>query len=224
MSKRKIVFLTGGSRGIGRAIADKYSSHNYEVFAPDRTELDLSSDQSVRDFLAKHSTQTYDVIINNAGISDVNLLDNVTDDEITRMIAVNLSSPVKLLRGLIPAMKKARYGKIINMGSIWAIVSKEGRSIYSATKNALHGITNTLALELAPYHILVNTVCPGFTLTDLTRQNNSDIQMADICRNIPLNRMAEPEEIAELIFFLGSDHNTYMTGQKICIDGGFTIK
>ena len=85
-------------------------------------------------------------------------------------------------------------------------------------------MTNTLAVELAPYGILVNTVCPGFTLTELTYQNNSSEQIAAISKEIPLGRMAEPYEIAELIYFLGSRKNTYVTGQKITVDGGFTVR
>lgn len=220
----KRVLVTGGSRGIGKAIADRFKSENYVICAPSRKELELNSTDSVEEFLATHKNDCFDVIINNAGINDINLLENVTDEELGRMISVNLISPIKLLRGFIPQMKKSLYGRIINIASIWAVVSKEGRSVYSATKNAMHGVTNTIALELAPFNILVNTVCPGFTLTELTKQNNDEVAISQICQNIPLNRMATPEEIAELVFFLGSEKNTYITGQKICIDGGYTIK
>jgi 3-oxoacyl-[acyl-carrier protein] reductase len=112
----------------------------------------------------------------------------------------------------------------VNVGSIWAVVSKKGRGLYSAVKNGLHGITNTLALELGEYNVLVNTVCPGFTLTELTKKNNAATEIQQISDKIPLKRMAKPEEIAEFIFFLCSDNNTYITGQKICIDGGFTVQ
>ena len=121
-------------------------------------------------------------------------------------------------------MKTQRYGRIVNIGSIWASVSKGGRCVYSATKNGIHGVTNTLAVELAPYNILVNTVCPGFTLTELTRKNNTPEHVEEISRDIPMGRMAEPEEIAEIIYFMASESNTYLTGQKIVVDGGFTEK
>lgn len=88
----------------------------------------------------------------------------------------------------------------------------------------MHGITNALALELGESNILVNTVCPGFTLTELTKKNNSAEQIAKITENIPLRRMADPSEIAKLVYFLGSEENTYITGQKIVIDGGFTVQ
>ena len=112
----------------------------------------------------------------------------------------------------------------MNIGSIWATVSKSGRCVYSATKNGIHGVTNTLAVELAPYNILVNTVCPGFTLTELTYKNNTEEQIAEISKDIPIGRMAEPKEMAEVVYFLGSENNTYLTGQKITVDGGFAEK
>ena len=96
--------------------------------------------------------------------------------------------------------------------------------MYSAAKNGIHGITNALALELGPHGILVNTVCPGFTLTELTRKNNTEEEIAAISAGIPVRRMAEPDEIAKLIYFLGSDENTYITGQKIAIDGGYSAQ
>lgn len=220
----KTVLITGASRGIGKSTAEKFLLSGYEVFKPTRAELDLSSALSVSAFLNKYQDVSFDTIINNAGINDINLLENVSDEELLNMLEINMVSPIKLLRGLISGMKKRNYGRIINIASIWAVVSKEGRSIYSATKNAMHGITNTLALELAPYNILVNTVCPGFTLTELTKKNNSEEQIKEISREIPMNRMAKPEEIANVIYFLGSEENTYITGQKICADGGFTVR
>ncbi|MDQ5984112.1 MAG: 3-oxoacyl-[acyl-carrier-protein] reductase FabG [Eubacteriales bacterium SKADARSKE-1] len=220
----RTVLITGASRGIGKATAEKFLLSGYNVFAPTRAELDLSSAFSVSAFLNRYKDFSFDTIVNNAGINDINLLENVSDEEFLNMLEINMISPIKLLRGLISSMKKRNYGRIINIASIWAVVSKEGRSIYSATKNAMHGITNTLALELAPYNILVNTVCPGFTLTELTKKNNSEEQIKEISREIPMKRMAKPEEIANVIYFLGSEENTYITGQKICADGGFTVK
>ena len=136
----------------------------------------------------------------------------------------NLISPIRLLRGLVGQMKSRHFGRIINIGSVWAVVSKGGRAIYSASKNGLHGITNTLSLELAPYNILVNTVCPGFVLTELTSKNNTPEQIEELAKDIPIGRLAKPEEIADIVFFFGSEQNTYLTGQKIIVDGGFSIK
>lgn len=216
--------ITGASRGIGKVTAQKFINEGYEVYAPTRSELDLADDISIEKYIEKYKDVKFDVIVNNAGINDINLIENITDNEIENMFQVNLLGPIKLLRGFVNGMKQKNYGRIINIGSIWAVVSKEGRSIYSATKNGIHGITNSLAIELAPYNILVNTVCPGFTLTELTKKNNSEQEIATISKQIPMGRMAEPKEIAEVVYFLGSDFNTYVTGQKIVVDGGYSIK
>lgn len=223
-SYMKTVFITGGSRGIGKAIAQKFEAEGYRIVAPSHRELDLSSPESVDAFIMAHRQDVFDVIINNAGINEINLLENITDDELDRMMQVNLLSPIRLLRGLVGPMKENEYGRIVNIGSIWAVVSREGRLVYSATKNALHGVTNTLALELGPYNILVNTVCPGYVLTELTRKNNTDEEIEKISHTLPLRRMADPSEIAEFVYFLASEKNTFITGQKIAADGGFTIQ
>lgn len=220
----KRVFITGGRRGIGKAVVNRFEKAGYGVTAPVREELDLNSPESIRKYLAEHADETYDVIINNAGCNDIHEIEQVTDDEIETMINVNLVAPMKLIRGMVGSMKAQHYGRIVNIGSIWASVSKAGRCVYSATKNGIHGITNTLAVELAEYNILVNTVCPGFTMTELTKKNNTPEQIRQISEDIPMGRMAEPEEIAEVIYFLASERNTYLTGQKILVDGGFAEK
>ncbi|MEG2021130.1 MAG: SDR family oxidoreductase [Oscillospiraceae bacterium] len=217
------VLITGASRGIGLATAELFKTHGYEIIAPTRSELDLNNFISVENFVDLHRDDYFDVIVNNAGINEIGLIENIKDEDIDATIRVNLTSPLRLLRGLIPQMKAHNYGKIVNIASIWAVVSKEGRTVYCATKHAMHGVTNTLAVELAPYNILVNTVCPGFTLTELTYKNNTAEQINEISQKIPMQRMAKPEEIANVIFFLSSDANTYVTGQKIVADGGFTV-
>ena len=216
-----VAFITGGSRGIGKATAEYFKNKGSQVIAPTRAELDLSDKQSVKAYLTRLENTPIDTIINNAGINDINCLEDVSDDEMERMLQIDLIAPILLLRGLIPNLKMSQIGRIVNIGSIWAVVSKKGRAMYSAAKNGMHGITNSLALELGEYGILVNTVCPGFTLTELTRQNNTPKQIDEISQQIPLKRMAQPEEIARFIYFLGSYENTYITGQKISIDGGF---
>lgn len=218
----KTVLVTGGSRGIGKAICERFAQAGYRVVAPTRAEMDLADAASVEAFITSNRDTEFDVIVNNAGINDIHPIERITDDEIDRAMAINLTSPMRLLRGLVGGMKRRGYGRIVNIGSIWGVVSKAGRCTYAATKHAIHGVTNTLAVELALDGILVNTVCPGFTLTELTLQNNTPEQMLSICAEIPLGRMAEPREIAELVYFLGSEQNTYITGQQIVADGGFS--
>ena len=163
----KKVLVTGGSRGIGKAITEKFLEHGYEVTAPTRLELDLLDSESIEKYVQAHKEDGFDIIVNNAGINDIHEIEDITDEEIERMIAINLVAPIKLLRGFTGSMKQKKYGRIVNIGSIWAVVSKGGRCVYSATKNGIHGVTNTLAVELAADNILVNTVCPGFTMTEL---------------------------------------------------------
>ena len=218
------VLITGGSRGIGYAIAKKFSANGYDVVAPTRAELDLTDGASIHQFIRVHQDIFFDVIINNAGCNDVNLIGQIQDEELERMMNINLIAPIKLLRGFVGKMKENHYGRIVNIGSIWGVVSKGGRTVYSATKHAIHGVTGTLSVELASDNILVNTVCPGFTLTEMTHKNNTLDEILAISKDIPVGRMAEPEEIAEVVFFLGHETNTYLTGQKIVVDGGFTIK
>jgi len=214
--------VTGGSRGIGKEIVKRLEKEGYCVYAPARSELDLLDSKSMEEFVENHMNDHYNVIINNAGINDINDIENITDDEIEKAMQVNLVSPLKLLRSFVPAMKESRYGRIVNIGSIWSIVSKRGRTVYSVTKHGIHGITKTLAVELAEYNILINTVCPGFTLTELTRKNNTPEQIAQISQEIPMGRMAEPYEIADVVCYFASDRNTYLTGQLIVVDGGYT--
>lgn len=218
------VLVTGASRGIGKEVAKKFKEQGYDVYSPSRQELDLLNNSSIEQYIEANKETGFDVIINNAGINDINYIDMISNKEIEEMFQTNLIGPIKLLRGLVEPMKQKQYGRIVNVGSIWAVVSKEKRSIYSATKNGLHGITNALAIELAPYNILVNTICPGFTMTELTKKNNSPEQIEIISKEIPLGRMAQPVEMAEMIYFFGSVYNTYVTGQKIIVDGGYSVR
>ena len=114
------------------------------------------------------------------------------------------------------------FGRIVNISSIWSLVSKPGRLSYSVSKDGLNGFTRALAVEVAQYNILVNTIAPGFVNTDLTRQNNSPEDIEEICKKIPLGRLAEPDEIERFVAFLCSDTNSYLTGQCLVMDGGFT--
>jgi len=220
----KRVLITGGSRGIGEKIVELYRVHGYEVEAPTRAELDLASRDSIENYISRNSAEGFAIIINNAGCNYIHSIEEMDEQDLQEMMNVNLLAPIRLLKGFIPKMKEKGFGRIVNIGSIWGVVSKPGRGGYSATKHGIHGITNTLALELAPYHILVNTVCPGQTLTELTLKNNSPEELRRIEQEIPLGRLAQPEEIARVVYFLGNEENTYLTGQQIIVDGGLTIK
>ncbi len=218
------VLVTGGSRGIGEAIVAKFMQAGYEVFAPSRAELDLLDDSSLNTFIEKHRDIYFSVLINNAGINPISSLEDLTEGAVAQTLQVNLMAPIKLIQGLHNTMKLNNYGRIINISSIWSIVAKEKRLAYSASKFGINGVTKTLALELAPYNILVNSVCPGYVNTALTRQNVPEAELHKICQLIPLGRLAEPAEIAETVFFLGSQANSYITGQQIIVDGGYVSR
>jgi len=216
--------ITGASRGIGAAVAKQLRLEGYDVYSPTHAELDLSKVDSIMSFCKKHENITFDVLINNAGINDINYVDDITEDELVNMTEINLLAPIRLIRGVVPNMKRQKYGRIVNIGSIWGLAGKPGRTVYAVTKHGIHGLTQTLAVELAPYNILVNTVCPGFTLTELTKKNNTPEQIKDIASFIPMGRMAEPEEQAKAVCFLAGINNTYITGQQLAVDGGYTSR
>jgi 3-oxoacyl-[acyl-carrier protein] reductase len=137
-------------------------------------------------------------------------------------LQINLVAPLRLVRGLVAGMMARRYGRIVNISSIWSVVSKPHRITYAASKSGLNGLTRTLAVELAPHNILVNAVAPGYVLTEMTRQNNTEADLEAIRRTIPAQRLAGPDEIAEVVAFLCSEANSYLTGQTLLVDGGFT--
>ncbi len=221
--KKRTVLLTGASRGIGQSIYNLLEK-DYEIIAPAREELDLSDNASIESFIKKNKSLKIDIIINNAGINSPQWIEEITDENLGNTIQINLVAPIRLIRGFVEYMKKNKYGRIINISSAFGIVARGKQVLYASTKHAINGVTKALALELAQYNILVNSVCPGFTKTDLVVKKNSPEKIVLLEKDIPLGRLAEPSEIANLVGFLASDKNTYMTGSCILIDGGFTSK
>lgn len=219
----RTVFITGGSGGIGNAIVQRYTKAGYSILAPSRNELDLASRESLEHYV-KNCTQPVDILINAAGVNIVQHLQEITWDIFEQTLAINLRATLFLTQAFAVGMQKRQWGRIVNVSSCYSIVSREGRATYTASKAGLNGLTRTLALELAPFNILVNAICPGFVETALTRKNNSETELLRLKNDIPLHRFADPEEIAEAVFFLGSEQNTYITGQAILADGGFTCK
>lgn len=216
----KSILITGAARGIGKAIKETLKDH-YNIITPSREELDLSSIQSIENYF-KNNNLEIDILINNAGINIIKDIDSILDRDIDEVFQTNLKAPLKLIQKVVPHMKKQKYGKIVNISSIWGIKSKELRALYSSTKFGLIGQTKALARELAQDNILINAVCPGFTATDLTMQSLSKEQLDSIIEQIPMKRLAEPKEIANTVKFLISDDNSYITGQTLVVDGGFT--
>ena len=216
------VLITGGARGIGTAIRERLEKAGFDVMAPSRSELELTSAPSVEDFLQRIKGLTVDVLINNAGVNHPLPVVEVTPAIWEEAVMVNIAAALRLIQAFAPGMSDRGYGRILNISSIFGSVTKEGRSVYSITKAGLDALTRSAAVEFGPQGILVNSLAPGYVETDLTHRNNSQEQVETLCRTIPLRRLAQPSEIAEIASFLVSENNTFITGQTIIADGGFT--
>lgn len=218
--KGKTALVTGASRGIGAAIAGRFRKAGARVLAPARSEMDLRSGASVRAYLGSLSGPV-DILVNDAGINILGSSGEIADGQFEEVLQVNLLAPLKLMSGVAGSMKKRRYGRILNVSSIWSLVTRARRVAYTASKSGLNGLTRSLAVELAPFGVLVNALAPGYVDTELTRKNNSLREIAAIERAIPLGRLGTPEEMAEVAAFLCSERNTYITGQVLVADGGY---
>ena len=221
--KGRVALITGASKGIGEEIAELFKFSGAKVLTPSHSELDLASNSSVESY-ASSLTGGIDILVNNAGINLLAGLDELDQEVLKKTLQINLVAPLILTKLLAERMKSNRYGRIVNISSIWSVVAKEGRLAYTASKSALNGATRTLAVELGEHGILVNTIAPGYVNTELTSQNNSSEQLRLIRNNIPLKRLAEPNEIAQIAAFLCSEKNSYMTGQVLVADGGYVCR
>ena len=212
------ILITGSSRGIGKAIKELLEKNDYECLAPNREELDISSYESIQKYCKNIEVSG---LINCAGINILGDLNSLNLEDTDKMLNTNLVAPLSLIREVSSTMKKNRYGKIVNVSSIWGIRSKEYRTLYSMTKFGLNGMTKALSKELGSDNILINSIAPGYVNTEMTQKNVPLSEQEKIKKTIPLGRFAEPEEIAELVLFLISKKNSYITGEVITIDGGF---
>ena len=221
--KKKTALVTGASRGIGKSIKESLLNEQIEVLSPSRNELDLSSSESIDNFLANLSTPI-DILVNNAGILKVGLYNELSSADFQEILQINVIAPFKIISGVVESMKQKKFGRIINISSIWGQKSREGRSIYSSSKAALDALTKSLALEFASYNVLINSVAPGYVDTELITKYNTDSELEKIKKTIPMQRFAKKNEISDLVKFLYSEDNSYITGQIITIDGGFVCK
>ena len=238
----KTVIITGGTRGIGAAIARVFLKAGAQLLVTGTKDsnpkiqgisdgnnntryhqLDFSSDDSVNKFFnAVHKLKKIDVLVNNAGVNKIESVSNISTEDWDWINTVNLKGPFLLTRAVSETMKKQNSGKIINIASIFSVVSKEKRAAYSSTKWGLIGFTKAVALDLARFNVQVNAVSPGFVDTELTRRILDIKEIKALTENIPQGRLAKPEEIANVVLFLCSDKNSYISGQNIVIDGGYS--
>lgn len=242
----KIVLITGATRGIGAAIAKDFQAAGAELILTgtdsqlikelnqNNADAKITNIRYVQaDFAVAESLQCFldeiahykriDVCINNAGTNRIDYLDATKVADYDLLSQVNLRAPFLITRQISGLMKQNNYGRLVNIASIWSVVSKPKRSIYSTTKFGLVGMTKAVAAELGAYNVLVNAVSPGFTMTELTRSVLSAKEIQELSAQIPVKRFAKPEEISKVVLFLCSDLNTYLTGQNIVVDGGFVI-
>jgi 3-oxoacyl-[acyl-carrier protein] reductase len=222
--EKLLALVTGGSRGIGEAIAQSLAQKGYRVITPTRSELDLSEIKSLEAWISEHAKDPFDVLVNNAGINNLRPLEEITERDFEEMMQVNLKSALRLIQTFAPGMGARGWGRILNISTIFSMVTKERRGAYSMMKAAINALTRSAAVEFGPRGVLSNALCPGYVETALTHQNNSPQAITTILESIPLRRMANVGEVAKLASFLCSEENSYITGQCIVIDGGFTCQ
>ena len=164
-----------------------------------------------------------DILVNDAGVNRLAGLVETDDDLLRDTLEVNLIAPLRLARALAPAMAERGWGRVVNVTSVWTVVARERRLPYIVSKTGLNGLTRAMAVEFGSRGVLVNAVAPGFVMTEMTTRNNTPEQLQVIAEGVPLRRLAEPDEIAELVAFLASARNSFMTGQVLVCDGGYSV-
>lgn len=246
MEEKQVVLVTGGSRGIGKEIALKYAENGYNVainYVSDKTDIselqkefkeagaenliekaDVSKSDEVEEFVKKviEKFGRIDVLVNNAGITRDTLLMRMKEEDFDKVIEINLKGTFLVTKAVTPYMMKKRNGRIVNLSSVVGVTGNAGQCNYSASKAGIIGFTKSVAKELASRNIRANAVAPGFIDTDMTSVLTDEVK-ANINAQIPMKRMGTAREIANVVYFLGSEESSYVTGQVINIDGGMVM-
>ena len=245
--ERKVALITGGSRGIGKAIAKKFAKEGYDIvinYVSESAELgkvkeEMIENRNVDILFVKADVTNYngceemikevinkfgriDVLVNNAGITKDGLLMRMKEEDFDSVIDVNLKGAFNCLKAVTPIMIRQKAGKIINMSSVVGVIGNAGQVNYCASKAGLIGMTKSLAREIGGKNINVNAIAPGFIDTDMTKVLSED-QKKNILSQVPLKRFGNALDIANLALFLASNQSNYITGQVINVDGGMAM-
>lgn len=233
----KKVLITGGSRGIGAQCVRDFSKSGYEVYftynnsekkAKELSEqtgaysvkCDISSAHEVKDAL--FGINNIDILINNAGISQIKMFQDITEDDWDRMFDINIKGMFLVTKSVIGSMIRNKYGRIINISSMWGEAGASCEVHYSASKSAVIGFTKALAKELAPSGITVNCVSPGVIMTDMNSHLTDD-DLKELCDGTPVMRMGEPWEVSRAVMYLADEKSGFITGTVISVNGGIVI-
>lgn len=237
----KNVLITGGSRGIGKAMVELFSSRGYNVAFTYRSSeekarslaektgaLAIKADSEISDEIAAAVALTeeklgrVDILINNAAYSSFSLIQDLSEAEWNKTFAVSVTAAFLYSKAVIGGMISQKWGRIINIGSMWGSVGASCEVHYSAAKAALVGFTKALAKELGPSGITVNAVAPGLIRTDMNAHLGDDV-IKEIGEETPLSRIGEPSEVAEAVFFLAGEGASFITGEIMNVSGGFVV-
>lgn len=235
----KIVVVTGGSRGIGKAIAESFNSAGATVIVTYKNSIDenyfgekkilhskcdVSSSAEVTAFVDSIVKEhgKIDILVNNAGITKDGLLMRMSEEDWDSVIDTNLKGVFNFTKAVSRPMMGKKYGKIINITSVVGIIGNAGQANYVASKAGVIGFTKSIAKELASRNINVNAIAPGFIETEMTGTLNEEVKKTYMS-SIPMKRFAKPEEIANAVMFLSSDEASYITGQVLSVDGGLAM-
>ena len=246
MEDRKVVLITGGTRGIGKSVAERFAKEGYNLvlnYVSENTDIESIKDNfkeyeidvilvkaDVSKFdecenLVKEAISKFgkiDVLVNNAGITKDGLIAMMKEEAFDRVIDINLKGTFNVTRNVVPYMMKKRCGNIVNISSVVGVAGNAGQSNYAASKAGIIGFTKSLAKELSARNIRVNAVAPGFIDTDMTSVLTDKVK-ENIYAQIPLKRMGDAKEVANVVYFLSNDESSYITGQVINVDGGMVM-
>ena len=229
--KNQNILITGGTKGIGKKLVEDFTSLGGNVWFSGRDEsikhekyfcVDFQDHNNFNCFLKEISNIEFDVVINNAGTNKIGNIELYKIEDYEKILNLNLISCFKIIKSVVPKMIKKKYGRIINITSISSEISMPLRSAYCSSKFGLLGLTKASAVELAKHNILINGVGPGVTKTELTVDVLGHKKMEEIAKNVPIGRLGTVEDISNTVIFMSSKKNTYILGQNIIVDGGYT--